>query len=56
MVTHSFNPSTKGAEVGESLNLSPEFQDTQGYTETLSQNKTNKPKHQKQNKKTKKQG
>ena len=44
MVAQLFNPSTQEAEADRSLSLKPiytvEFQDSQGYTATLSQNQT----------------
>jgi hypothetical protein len=44
---HALNPSTREAEAGGFLSSRPaglqsEFQDSQGYTEKLSQKKTNK--------------
>ena len=49
MVAHAFNPSTWEADAGRFLSLRPawstkEFQDSQGYTETLSQKKKKKKK------------
>jgi hypothetical protein len=57
VVVHAFNPSTWEAEAGGFLSLSQpglqgEFQDSQGYTETLSR----KTKNKKQPKKNLKRG
>jgi hypothetical protein len=59
VVAHAFNPSTREAEAGEFLSLrSPglqsEFQDSQGYRETLSRKNKNKNKTPKRKKKRKK--
>jgi hypothetical protein len=58
VVAHTFNPNTWEAEVDRSLwvrgqpSLQSEFQDSQGYTEKLSQNKTKRNKKWNQSWKT----
>jgi hypothetical protein len=59
VVAHAFNPSTREAEAGRFLSSRPaglqsEFQDSQGYRETLSQKKRKKKEKKKQEKRKRK--